>query len=331
MITDARALKPDFVPRDLHHRDGQIDHLSAALAPTALDRAEDVCIFGPSGAGKTTIAKYTLSRLERELLELRWGYVDCTADTTPAAVLHRLVREVGVGADLPREGMSTAHAIDRLRECDDQIIAVLDEVSVLAEQPLLALWGLPNVSLICITLQEDEWFADLSAQATSRMQSAATVRLDRYSHAELCDILDSRVAHGLLKSRVEDAAVEAIADSAAGDARRAIAILRPAADHVESTDRRRLTPDVVAAVIEDAEAEIRELRVRSLGTHPRSLYRIIDEAGELDAGTLHARYEARSDAPKSRSSRRRYLRSLGRYDLIETEGTGSATIYRSLP
>ncbi|WP_379772633.1 hypothetical protein [Haloarcula pelagica] len=37
------------------------------------------------------------------------------------------------------------------------------------------------------------------------------------------------------------------------------------------------------------------------------------------------------DAPKSRPSRRRYLRHLGRYDLIETEGIGSATVYRSLP
>lgn len=92
MITDAQALRPDFMPRDLHHREGQIDRLSLVLAPSGLELAEDVCLFGPSGAGKTTIAKYTLSQLEREMLELRWGYVNCMADNSRAAVLHKCVR-----------------------------------------------------------------------------------------------------------------------------------------------------------------------------------------------------------------------------------------------
>lgn len=330
MITDARALRPDFLPRDLHHRDGHIDHLSAVLAPSALNQAEDACLFGPSGAGKTTLAKYTISQLEREVLDFRWGYVNCMSDNSRAAVLHRCVREVGLGADLQREGTHSSRAVDRLEGCGDQIILVLDEVALIDEEPLLALWEIPNVSLVCITIDEDEWFTALSSQAQSRMQSAATVRLDKYSHAELVDILDSRIAHGLIQSRVDDSAVASIADFAAGDARRAIAILRRAADRVETRTLRRLTTGVVDAVVEDAEAEIRERRVRSLGTHQRLLYQIIDAAGEIGAGTLHERYEDRSSSPKSRSSRRRYLISLQRYNLIETTGRARGTCYRSL-
>ncbi|WP_277543503.1 AAA family ATPase [Haloarcula laminariae] len=74
------------------------------LASSALDRTEDVCLFGPSGAGKTTVAKYMLSELEREMLGMRWGYVNSMADSTHAAELHKLVREIGLGADLRREG-----------------------------------------------------------------------------------------------------------------------------------------------------------------------------------------------------------------------------------
>ncbi|MFC7020842.1 MULTISPECIES: hypothetical protein [Haloarcula] len=63
-------------------------------------------------------------------------------------------REVGVGADLRTEGTPTSMYIEELRESDEQFIAVLDEVAVLDEESLLALYEVPNVSLICITIDE---------------------------------------------------------------------------------------------------------------------------------------------------------------------------------
>ncbi|QIO23075.1 Cdc6/Cdc18 family protein [Haloarcula sp. JP-L23] len=330
MITDARALRPEFVPRDLHHREGHIDHLSSILAPPSLEYAEDICIFGPSGAGKTTIAKYTLGQLEREMLDLRWGYVNCLRDNSAGAVVHAFAREVGVGADLRSEGTPTSTVIRRLRDRDEQFIAVLDEVAVLDEEPLLALYEVPNVSLICITTAETEWLNSLNQAAASRMQSAATIRLEKYSHSELVDILDARIVHGLISSRVADGAVEHIADLAAGDAREGIALLRRAAVYVEQNEMRELTSEVVNAVVDDAEQDIHQRRVRSLGTHQRLLFRIIDEAGEIDGGTLHARYENRADSPKSQSSRSRYLRHLERYELIESEGSTRNRCYRSV-
>ena len=330
MITNAKVFRPEYPPRDLHHREGQLDHLSSALDPTKVSRPENVCIFGPSGAGKTTIAKYTLDQLEKEALDLHWAYVNCMADNTPAAVLFEILRETGLSADIKREGTASSEAVRRLRECDDHIIAVLDEVASLDEQPLLALWGVPNVSLICITIDEDEWFTTLSSKAKSRMQSATTVRMDTYSHAELVDILDSRVVHGLVGSRLADGVIDYIADLAAGDARHAIALLRQAALHVERNDMQQLTEPVVAAVIDDATSEIRDRNIRSLGSHHRLLLRIIEEADDIDGGTLHARYEDRAQSPKSRSTRRRYLRSLIQSDLIERDGSTQDTRYRAL-
>ena len=329
MITDARALRPEYVPRDLHHRDGQINHLSSILAPSSLGRTEDICLFGPSGVGKTTIAKFVLGQLEREMLDLQWGYVNCMSDNSASAVLHTFAREVGIGADLRREGTPRSVVIDRLRSQDEQFIAVLDEVAVLDEETLLALYEVPNVSLICITTQEDRWMTSLGQAATSRMHSAATVRLDKYSHTELVDILDARVVHGLVSSRVADGAVEYIADMAAGDARAGIALLRRAAVHVEENDTRELTSAIVDAISEDARRDVLKGRILALGTHQRLLWQIIDEAGELDAGTLHARYEARANSPKSKSSRRRYLEHLEHYELIESAGSTRDRRYRS--
>jgi Cdc6-like AAA superfamily ATPase len=330
MITDARALRPDTVPRDLYHRDGQIDHLSSALAPDQLAWADDVCLFGPSGTGKTTLAKYTLSQLERERLGIRWAYVNCLGEMTRAGVVHQAARNVDLGADLRRQGTPAAKAIERLREYDDQIVVILDEVSVLGEDALLTLHEIPNVSLVCITTDDDQWFSELSNRATSRMRSAATIRLDKFSHAELCDILDSRVQHGLVSSRVDDDVVAYIADLAAGNARRGIALLRRGVKTVQSRDVRQLTTDLVAETIDDAERDIREQRVRSLGTHHRLLLRIIEEAGEIDAETLRERYEQRAERPKSTSSQRRYLHVLQQYDLIEKDGHKRGRCYRAV-
>ncbi|MBV0925026.1 AAA family ATPase [Halomicroarcula limicola] len=329
MIKDATALRHGAVPQDLYHRDGQIDHISSILDPSSFEWAEDVCIFGPSGAGKTTIAKYVLRELEREILDIRWGYVNCMADNTAASAIYKLVRDLGLGADL-REGVSTSRMLDRLKQFDGQIVAVLDEVYSVEERAVLALETVPNVSLVAITIDQDEWFTALSAQAKSRMQCAATVRLEKYHHHELVDILNSRVSHGLRTSRVDSEAVEYIADLAAGNARKAIATLRHAAVHVGDGHTEQLDVSVVEAISDDVDGELRDRNVRSLGSHHRLLLRLIENAGSIDAGTLHARYDDSAQDPKSRSTRHRYLNDLQYRDLVEIDGDGRGSTYHAL-
>ena len=304
--------------------------MSSLLEPVTYgEAAENISIHGPSGAGKTTIAKYTLRLLEAETLGVRWAYVNCVSADSGAAILYELVREAGLGADLRRERFYTGVALDRLREADDQIIVVLDEIDVLDDsQTLLSLYDIPNVAIVGITIDETEWLSELDPRAESRFRSAESVHLDAYSFTELVDILKSRVAHGLISRQVEDDAIETIADLAAGDARYGIALLRRAARHVEEDDDQdQLTSDVVEAIVDEAEAEMHERRVRSLRTHQRILYEIIKNVDEISAGDLHERYERQAQHPKAESTRRKYLASLERYKLIEKNGNGRGTVY----
>ncbi|WP_276220767.1 hypothetical protein [Haloarcula halophila] len=158
--------------------------------------------------------------------------------------MHEAVRDADLGADLRREGTPAVEAVRRLRNYDDQVVVILDEVSVVDESALLALAEVSNVSVVAITTDEDEWFSALSGQATSRMRSAATIHLDKYSHEELCDSLASRVAQGLVGSQVDDV-VPFVADLAAGDARHGLALLRRGVKHVQDHDDERLTTDVI--------------------------------------------------------------------------------------
>lgn len=328
MISNARALQTKMVPQELHHREGAIDHLSSALSRvSSSDTAEHVVIYGPSGAGKTTLAKYVLGKLEAEAPDVRWGYVNCMANSTKRAVLAQLARDGGVGRDLPRDGISSAAFHDRIRDHDGQFIAVLDEVDLLDDtQVLLALADLPDVAIVTICLGEDEWLAGADERIRSRVRSAETIELSSYRHAELVDILEHRVAHGL-HGTVTDPTIAEIADRAAGDARVAITLLRQAAKYVEDGQARTLTTQVVDAVADTTEVAMFEARERPIGAHQKALYKIIRETGSLKAGELHRQYEEQMDEPRDRSTRWRYLDRLEAYGLIETTGTGRGTRY----
>ncbi|WP_340101839.1 Cdc6/Cdc18 family protein [Salinibaculum salinum] len=333
MIRDARALEHQFVPQDLTHRDGQIDALASALSPITYGGiGENTLIDGPSGSGKTTLSKYVARKLDQERLDFSWGYVNCQSDPTPTAALHELIRTAGLGARRP-EGTSRSYYFDRLRQYDGQIVTIIDEANVVTDPKLIhALVDIPGVTVICICVDDDDLIAnsEVGPGTQSRLRSMMRMSLNSYSHQELLDILSYRVEHGLDGSRVDDEAIAAIADSAAGNARLAITHLRRAARYVMNEDSERLTRSVVEAVADDAQAAVRDLHVRSLGTHQRALYTIIRDAGSkgVTASDLHERYENRTQSPRSKSMRRRYLTSLQRYDLISQSGSGRGTRYK---
>jgi Cdc6-like AAA superfamily ATPase len=333
MISDARALEHHFVPQDLHHRDGQIDALAAALEPiTQGTSGEHTLIVGSSGSGKTTLAKYVARKLARQRLDFDWGYVNCQSDPSPTAALHQLVKSAGVDARRP-EGTSRGYYFDRLADHDGQLVTIVDEVNVITDPSLLhALHETRGVTVVGICIDDDDLLAtaNLNPGTESRVRSMRRLSLEPYTHDEILDILAYRVEHGLDSERVADSALAAIADVAAGDARVAITHLRRAAKTVYESDYDRLTADVVSEVADAAQAAVHDLHIRSLGTHQRALYTIIQETASagVQAGELHERYEQRVQNPRGRSMRRRYLSSLERYGLITKSGNGRGTTYR---
>jgi Cdc6-like AAA superfamily ATPase len=78
MITDAHVLQAEFVPKDVVHRDGEINHLSSVLQPiTDGERGETAFLFGPAGTGKTCVSQYTTTKLHESVIELNYQYANC--------------------------------------------------------------------------------------------------------------------------------------------------------------------------------------------------------------------------------------------------------------
>ena len=78
MIRDARVLRAGFVPREVEHRDAEVNHLSSVLEPLIDGEPADTAIVtGPSGTGKTCLSKFVTERLREEILDVESTYVNC--------------------------------------------------------------------------------------------------------------------------------------------------------------------------------------------------------------------------------------------------------------
>lgn len=331
MIEEPRVLQEEFIPHEVEHRHEEVNRLSTTLEP-CLDgeSPENAFLFGPTGTGKTCIAKFTLNRLKEEAPEVATRYVNCWQDYNRFRVIYRLLEGIGQAADIRRQSTPKDELLERLREADDrQYLVILDEVDQLAETKVLYdLYAIPHVTMIPIANREANLFAHLDDRVRSRLKGAVRIQFDKYTVDELVSIFESRVEWGLRPGVVSREELELIADLAAGDARVGIGILRAAARHAERESREKITAEVIKEALPDARDEIDEKTLEKLNDHQRILYDIIEEHDEVQPETLYAAYDDRADDPRSDRTLRNYLSKMERYDLIRSEGETRDRVYR---
>ena len=330
MIADARPLQPEFVPGDVRHRDGEINALTSTFQPV-LDgnHAEPALLYGPSGTGKTCIARYAVEQLRREVVDITTQYVNCWEDYTRFKTLYRILEGLDQSLDVHRQSTPRDELLDRLRDgLDDPYVVVLDEVDQLEEKDVLYdLWRVSGLSMVLIVNSEDELFAELETRVSSRFKTSERIHFDRYGTDELVGILKDRVRWGLHEDAATTEQLRLIAESSGGDARVAIGTLRAAAQKANKQNRQQLTNGLIEEATPEAKAEIKRKNVEKLNVHQKTLYEIICDREGIAPDELYEMYCEAVDAPKSRRTTRNYLQKMRRYNLITAEGEGRARTY----
>lgn len=333
MITDARVLDPEFVPQDVVHRDGEINHLTSTLRPiTDNETAEPAFLFGPSGTGKTCIAQYALEHLRETVLELNTQYVNCWEDHSRYTALYRILEGINQTFDVHRQSTPTDVLLERLRDYDGPpYVVILDEVDQLQDKDLLyELYRVRGLSTVLIANDDDEFFSQLSGRVTSRFRTSARINFVPYSQHELTSILDDRVRWGLRQDTIADEQVAEIAGAAGGDARAAIGILRVAARRADRDGCDRITEGVIEQAVSEAKTEIEQRTLDKLTTDQTILYDIITEHSEIAPSLLYDEYRDRAENPRSDRMVRNYLSKLVHYNLVEAEGENRGRLYRAI-
>ena len=324
MIRDARVLRAGFVPREVEHRDAEVNHLSSVLEPiTNGEPADTAIVTGPSGVGKTCVSKFVTERLREEVLDVEATYVNCWRNYSRFRTLYQILDDIGATIDIHRQSTPHDELIDRLQQYDGpRTVVILDEVDQLEDPSVIYdLHSLPQFAIICIANKEEELFSRVDDRLVSRLRSSEHVRMDKYHNEQLYDILSARAKWGLENGVIADEQLYQIADAAAGDARLAIGMLRSAASTADRENREEITNDMLLDAAEDARAQIKQKSLDSLTPHQRVVYDIVRDHGPLGPSEIHDRYTEAVDDPRTKRTVRTYLSKMAQYNLLEAEGT----------
>lgn len=333
MITDARVFREDHVPQELEHRDQELNELERALEPaTEGHPAQTVLLFGPSGAGKTCLAKYMLSELQQEVYEVNSHYIDCWMNYTRFRVLYEVLKGIGQTMDIHRRSTPKDELLSRIQEYDGPpYIVIIDEADRLEDFDVLYdLYNTQNITPILIANREQDLFSQFDQRLDSRYRSARRIRLEKYPLDELVAILRGRARWGLREDSVNREQLVDIADAVAGDARRGIHSLRISAEISQRRGYDRITEEVVEEAVPEAKSEVRQTDLDKLNHHQKVLHQIIVDEGEISPNELYSIYEDSVNDPKSNRQVRNYLKKMRHYNLVDAEGEKRARTYYAI-
>jgi orc1/cdc6 family replication initiation protein len=333
MIRDARVLRAGFVPREVEHRDAEVNHLSSVLEPiTNGEPADTAVVTGPSGAGKTCISKFVTERLREEALDVETTYVNCWRNYTRFRTLYQILDDLGGTIDIHRQSTPHDELIDRLQQHDGpRTVVILDEADQLEDPSVIYdLHSLPQFAIICIANTEEELFSRVDDRLVSRLRASEHVRMDKYHDEQLYDILHARAKWGLAEEVITDEQLYRIADAAAGDARLAIGILRTAASTADRENYEHITDELLREAAADARTQIKQKNLDSLTPHQQVVYDIVHEHGPLGPSAIYDRYTDEVEESRTKRTVRTYLSKMTQYNLLAAEGTSRDREYTAI-
>jgi len=291
ILKDLNILSEDYLPLGIQNRDNQIRELQLCLEPSMRGQKPiHAFLFGPSGTGKTLIARALLKELEER--QIRAMYINCWENQTLYSIADRMIEDFRI---LQAEKISAIYKIEKFEEYlkDRPFVLVLDNIDRLEPKEIdLILYNLSDLNktgLVCIG-NSMSFLQRLDDRVKSKIHPRI-IECPAYSRKELMQIVKERADYALEAENWDLKILRKIASLAGGDARIAIQTLRNAANYA---DNKRLGR-IERANLEQGWIDSRELKINqlleNLSPHHRLIYEIVRGSKEILSGDLWKAYK----------------------------------------
>jgi cell division control protein 6 len=342
-------LRESYVPPRLPHREHQIRQVAEVLAPALRGEVpSNLVIYGKIGTGKTAVVQQVRNELQRRPeAEKRVTFVgvNCGNIDTPYSLLQTIGSAFATReADRIPTGWSLDRVQAQMRSLMDAKggtqIVILDEIDRLVQRSgdgVLYTLSQLNVELekarlTLVGISNDLKFTNtLDARVRSRLNEEK-ILFPPYDSTQLQDILRDRAREVFRDGVVDAGVIERCAAYAAlenGDARRALGLLRLAAELAERDKSRRINSDHVVRAKSRLELDIIVECCRTLPPHCKVLlYAILQAFERRRGGVLTGEvYEGYSRLSQRLGLQPLHARSISNYlSELETLGLIRATI-----
>jgi len=301
------VLRDSYVPARLPHRDGELRQVAEVLAPALRgDVPSNLLIYGKIGTGKTAVVTQVRQDLQRRA-EAAGKVTFVTVNCGNIDTAYSLLQNVGnTFAKTEPDRIPTGWSLDRVQSAmrrlmdanGGTIILVLDEIDrLVARSGDNVLYTLSQINteletarLVLLGISNDLKFTNhLDARVRSRLNEEK-ILFDPYKAPQLQDILQDRARVAFRDGVVDPGVIElcaAYAQLESGDARRALALLRLAAEMAERDHAKRITRDHVVKAKNRLEKDIIIECCRSLPPHCKVLlYAILQSYERRRTGVL---------------------------------------------
>ncbi len=311
LFIDRKALAPDFVPPELPFRDEQTKAVAQVLAPILHgSKPSNLLLYGKTGTGKTAVARYVLSRLEKESEKrsLIVAYVNTRLADTEYRTLAEFARFLNLPEDkqIPFTGLSIGEVIERafaqIKTKGAHVVLVMDEIDYLVKtfgdgvlyEFTRSAERLSPGFLSLVGISNDLQFKEgLDPRVLSSLSEEELV-FPPYTVDELREILTERAKMAFKPSVASPAAINlcaAMAGSEHGDARRAIDLLRIAGEVAEREGLNEIDDSCIKRASDKMEHDRVEEAVRSLPLQNKAILIAVSRfRGGTNTGELYVAY-----------------------------------------